>query len=60
VEIRDKTSFAHSHHPRTKLEVSGGVDLSTIKKIAAAGVDIISVGELTHSIKSIDMSLEIE
>ncbi len=60
VEIRDGTSFAHSHHPRTKLEVSGGINLENVKKIASAGVDIISVGELTHSIESIDMSLEIE
>lgn len=58
VKIRDNTLFT-SHHPRTKLEASGGVDLAKVKEIAASGVDIISIGELTHSVKSIDMSLEI-
>lgn len=58
VKIRNSTSF-DSHHPQTKLEASGGVSLKTIKKIAATGVDIISIGDLTHSIKSIDMSLEV-
>jgi nicotinate-nucleotide pyrophosphorylase (carboxylating) len=46
---------------RTKalLEVSGGIDLDTIEKYAKTGVDMISVGALTHSVRSIDMSLEI-
>jgi nicotinate-nucleotide pyrophosphorylase (carboxylating) len=58
VEIRNNTLF-NSHHPRTKLETSGGVDFKTVRKIAACGVDIISIGELTHTIKPIDMSLEV-
>lgn len=58
VGIRDNTSFT-SHHPRTKLEVSGGVDLDTVKDIAESGVDIISIGDLTDSIKALDMSLEV-
>jgi nicotinate-nucleotide pyrophosphorylase (carboxylating) len=41
------------------LEASGGVDFASVRKIAAAGVDIISIGALTHSIKAIDMSLEV-
>jgi nicotinate-nucleotide pyrophosphorylase (carboxylating) len=39
-------------------EVSGGVTLNTIKEIAATGVDYISVGALTHSYKSLDLSLK--
>ncbi len=58
VKIRDNTEFK-SHHPPTKLEASGEVDYSTVKKIAATGVDIISIGALTHSVKAIDMSLEV-
>lgn len=58
VEIRDKTEFK-SHHPPTKLEASGGVDLKNVKQIAACGVDIISVGELTHSVEAVDISLDI-
>ncbi len=58
VKIRDNTEFK-SHHPPTKLEASGEVDYSTVKKIAATGVDIISIGALTNSVKAIDMSLEV-
>lgn len=42
-----------------KVEASGGVNLSTIKAIAETGVDYISVGGLTHSVKALDISLEI-
>jgi len=59
VKIKNNTKFT-SHHPPTKLEASGGVDFKSVKKIAATGVDIISIGELTHSIKSVDISLEIK
>jgi nicotinate-nucleotide pyrophosphorylase (carboxylating) len=41
------------------LEVSGGINLDTIEEYAKTGIDMISVGSLTHSVKSIDMSLEI-
>jgi nicotinate-nucleotide pyrophosphorylase (carboxylating) len=60
VKIRNGTNFTNSHHPRTKLEVSGGVNLDNVGKIASTGVEIISIGELTHSVKSIDMSLEVK
>jgi len=58
VKIRNNTEFT-SHHPPTKLEASGGIDIKTVRDIAAAGVDMISVGELTHSFASIDINLEI-
>jgi len=44
---------------KCKVEASGGVNLSTIKSIAETGVDFISVGGLTHSVKALDISLEI-
>jgi nicotinate-nucleotide pyrophosphorylase (carboxylating) len=40
-------------------EASGGVTLHTVRQIAETGVDFISVGELTHSAKAVDFSLEI-
>ena len=43
---------------RFEVEASGGVTLETISSIAETGVDFISVGALTHSIKSLDMSLK--
>jgi nicotinate-nucleotide pyrophosphorylase (carboxylating) len=44
---------------RAKLEISGNVDLENIAQKAAVGVDFISVGALTHSFKSLDLSLKI-
>jgi len=41
------------------LEASGGVNLETVRSIAKTGVDMISIGGLTHSVKSLDFSLEI-
>jgi nicotinate-nucleotide pyrophosphorylase (carboxylating) len=43
---------------RAKLEASGGVTLATIARIAATGVDAVSVGALTHSAPAADLSLE--
>lgn len=43
-----------------KLEASGGINLSNIRKYAETGVDLISVGELTDSVKSVDISLEVD
>lgn len=42
------------------IEASGGIDLNTIKEIAETGVDFISVGALTHSVRALDISLEIK
>jgi len=44
---------------RFESEASGGVNLSTVRAIAETGVDFISVGALTHSAGSLDMSLKI-
>lgn len=59
VTIRNSTEFK-SHHLPTKLEASGGIYLDNIKKYAATGVEIISVGELTDSVKSVDISLDVQ
>jgi nicotinate-nucleotide pyrophosphorylase (carboxylating) len=44
---------------RALVEASGGVTLARIGEIAASGVDIISVGALTHSVRSLDIGLDI-
>jgi nicotinate-nucleotide pyrophosphorylase (carboxylating) len=41
------------------LEVSGGITIENILDYATAQIDVISMGEITHSVKAIDMSLEI-
>ncbi len=43
---------------RFKTEASGGITFDTIRSYAEAGVDYISVGALTHSVKSLDLSLK--
>jgi nicotinate-nucleotide pyrophosphorylase (carboxylating) len=44
---------------RVILEASGGVNLESIAEIAKTGVDLISVGAITHSARSVDISLEV-
>jgi nicotinate-nucleotide pyrophosphorylase (carboxylating) len=55
VRLRDQLR----KNKRPQLEVSGGVNLKNVGRIAATGVDRISVGALTHTIKAVDMSLEL-
>ena len=45
---------------RAELEASGGIELETIRDVAETGVDFISVGALTHSAPSLDLSLLLE
>ena len=47
-------------HGRALVEVSGGISLDRIPKLASAGVDVISVGALTHSAPAADIGLDIE
>ena len=42
------------------VEASGGVNLDTVAAIAATGVDVISVGALTHSARALDLSLDVQ
>lgn len=54
VSLRDRLA------PEIRLEASGGVTLETIVGIAETGVDYISVGALTHSVRSVDLGLDLE
>jgi nicotinate-nucleotide pyrophosphorylase (carboxylating) len=45
---------------RAKLEASGGITLENIHEAAMTGVDIISIGALTHSYRALNISLELE
>ena len=42
-----------------KIEASGGITESNLREVAETGVDYISMGALTHSVKSVDLSLKI-
>ena len=56
-EIRKCVSLNKS---KKKLEVSGNVTIETVGKLAETGVDYISSGSLTHSVKALDLSLLVE
>jgi len=43
---------------RVMLEASGGITMDTIRDVAATGVDAISIGALTHTVRALDLSLE--
>ena len=45
---------------RVQLEASGGITLANVREVAETGVDRISIGALTHSVKALDISMRIE
>jgi len=57
-ELREAVARRDARHPAVELEASGGVTLETVGRIAAAGVDRISVGALTHSAVCLDVGLD--
>jgi nicotinate-nucleotide pyrophosphorylase (carboxylating) len=58
-DVARAVNRVQSARPRPLLEVSGGVTLARVPALAATGVDILSVGALTHSARSVDLSLEL-
>jgi nicotinate-nucleotide pyrophosphorylase (carboxylating) len=53
-------AVSRSLAPDARIEASGGVTLANVRAYAEAGVDFVSVGALTHSVRASDISLEIE
>ena len=58
-EARQAATVARAHHPEILVEVSGGITLSSVAEFAAAGVDLISLGALTHSAPTLDLGLDL-
>jgi nicotinate-nucleotide pyrophosphorylase (carboxylating) len=56
--IEDTRKAVHIIQGKTEIESSGGITLENIREYAECGVDYISVGALTHQIKSLDLSLK--
>lgn len=56
-QLREAVAFIDG---RAIIEASGGVTLDTVAEIAMTGVDLISVGALTHSVRSLDLGLDLE
>jgi len=57
-QLKQAVSRRNAVSPGTRLEASGGVNLTTIRAIAETGVDRISVGALTHSATALDIALD--
>jgi len=55
-QMREAITMAHG---RTVIEASGGITLENAAAIAATGVDLMAVGALTHSARSVDLSMEV-
>jgi nicotinate-nucleotide pyrophosphorylase (carboxylating) len=58
--IEDMRKAVKSIHGRALVEASGGITLDNVRAVAETGVDLISVGALTHSARALDISLELE
>jgi nicotinate-nucleotide pyrophosphorylase (carboxylating) len=59
-EIGKLREAVELNHGIFETEASGGVTLETVRAIAETGVNYISVGALTHSVRALDISFEIE
>lgn len=57
--MREAVATIQSNSPHVIIEASGGINLSTITDVAKTGVHIISVGGLTSSVQSLDISLDL-
>ncbi len=58
--IEDLRTAVRQINRRALAEASGGITLDRIRDIAATGVDLISVGALTHSVRALDLGLDIQ
>lgn len=59
-EAQKLVEMARSMNPQVLIEASGGMTLETVRDYAEAGVDLISVGKLTHSARAVDISFKIQ
>jgi nicotinate-nucleotide pyrophosphorylase (carboxylating) len=60
MEMRKVTTLLKQRNAKLIVEASGGITLENVSEIAQTGVDIISVGALTHSIQAADISLDLD
>jgi len=60
MDVEDLVAAARRARGRATTEASGGVTLDSVRQIAEAGVDFVSVGALTHSAPAVDLSLLLE
>jgi nicotinate-nucleotide pyrophosphorylase (carboxylating) len=59
-EAAKLVEMSRNMNPNVLIEASGGMDLDRVRSYAEAGVDLISVGRITHSVRSVDISFKIQ
>ena len=59
-EAAKLVKMSRDMNPAVLIEASGGMDLERVRTFAEAGVDLISVGRLTHSARAVDISFKIQ
>lgn len=59
-EAAKLVQMARDLNPNVMIEASGGMDLDRVRSFAEAGVDLISVGRITHSARAVDISFKIQ
>ena len=60
MSLPDMTKAVNLCKGRALLEASGGINLQSVSDVANTGVDLISIGALTHSSPDLDLSLDID
>lgn len=58
-ELEEAVRLIHGATTRPEIEASGGITLQNVREVAETGVDLISVGALTHSAPALDLSLRL-
>jgi len=60
MNLEDMRKAVKTIHGRALIEASGGITMDNVRAVAETGVDFISIGALTHSVRALDISLELE
>ncbi len=58
-QIKKASALIRSHKKKILIEISGGVNLKNIKKFRDLDIDFVSIGSLTHSVRAVDIGLDI-
>jgi len=60
IQIHEAVKMIRSRSSKIEIEASGGITIEKVKEIADSGIDLISVGALTHSAPALDISMKIK
>jgi nicotinate-nucleotide pyrophosphorylase (carboxylating) len=60
MSLEDMRKAVEPIHGRSLIEASGGITLDNVRAVAETGVNLISIGALTHSARALDISLELQ